>query len=98
MVSLLENINQTLLANGANQTVVLASDMVGQRVPDYGKAEGSAIALAPVPINKIDLAVEYLRSNPKVRKQSGYRLEELQPVPGVYINRKMWDRAKQRIS
>lgn len=72
----------------------MTMDMVGHHVP----SEGTAMLETPVPINKIDLAVEYLRNNPKVRKQSGYRLEELQPVPGVYINRKMWDRAKQRVS
>lgn len=66
---------------------------LGQHVPS-GIIERTAV----VPINKIELAVDYLKKNKEARKLSGYRLEELQPVPGVEINRRMWDRAKQRIN
>lgn len=71
----------------------LSLDMVGQHVPPEREIAEAVV----VPINKIDLAVEYLKKNKKHRALSGYRLEELQPVPGVEINRRMWDRAKQRI-
>jgi hypothetical protein len=93
MVSLLKTINETLLVNGAKQVIAMPMDMTGHHVP----FEGTTILEAPVPINKIELAIEYLKKNKESRKLSGYRLAELQPVPGVEINRRMWDRAKQRV-
>lgn len=70
---------------------------IGQPVPPV-PSEGTAAEVVAIPVNKIELAVKYLKENREARKLSGYRLAELQPVPGVEINRRMWDRAKQRIS
>lgn len=65
----------------------------GHHVLNHVPSEGTVA----VPTDKIQLAIEYLKQNKEARKLSGYRLAELQPVPGVEINRRMWDRAKQRI-
>lgn len=91
MVSLLETINQTLMANGANSPYKLPTknDLSGN-LPE------SAIEV-PVVKSKGEMAVEWLNNHREDLELSGLQLEKKARPYGTKISRTYWNDAKKQV-